>query len=117
MEGGGEKKESRTKKGCIKPIRGPWVVRKFDADGAVVGTSLRRPSERERENNRSRERQRRAVASRIFAGLRSHGGYRLPKHPDHNDVLRALCEEAGWAVDDDGTVTRKDRVGDHLIEV
>ncbi|CAL9195426.1 unnamed protein product, partial [Musa hybrid cultivar] len=97
----------RGRTGCIKATKGPWVVRRRGRDGEVVATSLRRPSERERENNRLREQRRRRVTARIFAGLRAHGGYRLPKHADQNDVLRALCEEAGWHVDDDGTVHRK----------
>ncbi|OAY77584.1 Protein BRASSINAZOLE-RESISTANT 2 [Ananas comosus] len=69
--------------------------------------SLRRPTERERENNCERERRRRMVTARIFAGLRAHGNYCLPKHADQNEVLKALCEEAGWHVEEDGTVYRK----------
>ena len=55
---------------------------------------------------RAGERRRRQVAARIFACLRAHAGYTLPKHADQNDVLRALCAEAGYHVDDDGNVTR-----------
>ncbi|MBA0660172.1 hypothetical protein Goklo_012221 [Gossypium klotzschianum] len=44
----------------------------------------RKPSWRERENNMRRERRRRAIA-----------------------VLKALCVEAGWVVEDDGTTYRK----------
>lgn len=47
------------------------------------------------------------MAARIFAGLRAHGNYRLPKHADHNEVLKALCAEAGWHVDEDGTIYRQ----------
>ena len=65
------------------------------------------PSSRERENNKRRERRRRAVAAKIFAGLRAHGNYCLPKHADHNEVLKALCAEAGWQVEEDGTIFRK----------
>ena len=67
------------------------------------------PTWRERENNKRRERRRRAIAAKIFAGLRAHGGYKLPKHCDNNEVLKALCREAGWVVEDDGTTYRKVR--------
>ncbi|RWW37487.1 hypothetical protein BHE74_00057386 [Ensete ventricosum] len=62
---------------------------------------------RERENNRRRERRRRAVAAKIYAGLRMYGSYKLPKHCDNNEVLKALCDEAGWSVEPDGTTYRK----------
>lgn len=67
----------------------------------------RKPSWRERENNRRRERRRRAIAAKIYAGLRSQGNYNLPKHCDNNEVLKALCAEAGWVVEPDGTTYRK----------
>ncbi|CAM0879930.1 unnamed protein product [Alopecurus aequalis] len=93
------------RRGCIRSTRGPWTVRRQGRGGAVT-TSLRHPTPRERENNRQRERRRRQVATRIYAGLRANAGYALPKHADQNDVLRALCAEAGYLVDDDGNVTR-----------
>ncbi|KAM3224524.1 hypothetical protein ACQJBY_057733 [Aegilops geniculata] len=65
------------------------------------------PTWRERENNRRRERRRRAVAANIFHGLRARGGYALPRHCDNNEVLKALCDEAGWTVEPDGTTYRK----------
>ncbi|KAK6132593.1 hypothetical protein DH2020_033695 [Rehmannia glutinosa] len=67
----------------------------------------RMPSWKERENNKRRERRRRAIAAKIFAGLRLYGNYTLPKHCDNNEVLKALCDEAGWIVDPDGTTYRK----------
>uniref|UniRef100_A0A5B6Z022 Protein BZR1 homolog n=1 Tax=Davidia involucrata TaxID=16924 RepID=A0A5B6Z022_DAVIN len=67
----------------------------------------RKPSWRERENNRRRERRRRAIAAKIYAGLRSQGNYNLPKQSDNNEVLKALCTEAGWTVEPDGTTYRK----------
>jgi hypothetical protein len=67
------------------------------------------PTWRERENNKRRERRRRAIAAKIFSGLRAHGGYKLPKHCDNNEVLKALCNEAGWVVEQDGTTYRKVR--------
>ncbi|KAK3164041.1 hypothetical protein QOZ80_1AG0011800 [Eleusine coracana subsp. coracana] len=93
------------RRGCIRSTQGPWTVRRRGRGGGVT-TSLRHPTPRERENNRQRERRRRQVAARIYAGLRAHAGYVLPKHADQNDVLRALCAEAGYHVDDDGNVTR-----------
>ncbi|XP_072978715.1 protein BZR1 homolog 3-like isoform X2 [Typha angustifolia] len=67
----------------------------------------RMPTWRERENNKRRERRRRAIAAKIYAGLRMYGGYKLPKHCDNNEVLKALCDEAGWTVEPDGTTYRK----------
>ncbi|XVE53102.1 hypothetical protein DITRI_Ditri02bG0177500 [Diplodiscus trichospermus] len=69
------------------------------------GTRL--PTWKERENNKRRERRRRAIAAKIFAGLRMYGNYKLPKHCDNNEVLKALCNEAGWTVESDGTTYRK----------
>ncbi|XP_024019453.1 BES1/BZR1 homolog protein 4 [Morus notabilis] len=69
------------------------------------GTRL--PTWKERENNKKRERRRRAIAAKIFAGLRMYGNYKLPKHCDNNEVLKALCNEAGWTVEPDGTTYRK----------
>ncbi|PSS05937.1 BES1/BZR1 protein [Actinidia chinensis var. chinensis] len=69
------------------------------------GTRL--PSWKERENNKRRERRRRAIAAKIFGGLRMYGNYKLPKHCDNNEVLKALCDEAGWTVEPDGTTYRK----------
>ncbi|KAF3442371.1 hypothetical protein FNV43_RR16287 [Rhamnella rubrinervis] len=69
------------------------------------GTRL--PTWKERENNKRRERRRRAIAAKIFAGLRMYGNFKLPKHCDNNEVLKALCNEAGWIVEPDGTTYRK----------
>ncbi|EEF52534.1 protein BRASSINAZOLE-RESISTANT 1 [Ricinus communis] len=74
---------------------------------AAAAAARRKPSWRERENNRRRERRRRAIAAKIFSGLRAQGNYNLPKHCDNNEVLKALCSEAGWVVEDDGTTYRK----------
>ncbi|XP_010537716.1 PREDICTED: BES1/BZR1 homolog protein 4 [Tarenaya hassleriana] len=70
-------------------------------------SGTRMPTWRERENNKRRERRRRAMAAKIFAGLRMYGNYKLPKHCDNNEVLKALCNEAGWIVEPDGTTYRK----------
>ncbi|XP_047973975.1 BES1/BZR1 homolog protein 4-like [Salvia hispanica] len=71
------------------------------------GTRL--PTWKERENNKRRERRRRAIAAKIFSGLRMYGNYKLPKHCDNNEVLKALCNEAGWVVEEDGTTYRQGR--------
>ena len=94
------------KSGCIKSSHGPWLVHKTTKDGGVV-TKYRYPSEKERQNNKQRERKRRSISKKIFAGLRAYGNYQLPKHADSNDLLRALCDEAGWHVDEDGNVYKK----------
>ncbi|KAK1422237.1 hypothetical protein QVD17_25207 [Tagetes erecta] len=74
---------------------------------AEGGGGRRKPSWREKENNRRRERRRRAIAANIYNGLRAQGNYDLPKHCDNNEVLKALCKEAGWIVLPDGTTFRK----------
>ncbi|KAG0492685.1 hypothetical protein HPP92_006083 [Vanilla planifolia] len=66
----------------------------------------RMPTWKEREQQEG-ERRRRAIAAKIFSGLRTLGNYKLPKHCDNNEVLKALCAEAGWIVDEDGTTYRK----------
>ncbi|KAJ8764548.1 hypothetical protein K2173_006288 [Erythroxylum novogranatense] len=71
------------------------------------GSSGRTPTWKERENNKRRERRRRAIAAKIYSGLRAQGNYKLPKHCDNNEVLKALCAEAGWTVEEDGTIYRK----------
>lgn len=70
-------------------------------------TGSRLPTWKERENNKRRERRRRAIAAKIYSGLRMYGNYKLPKHCDNNEVLKALCNEAGWQVEEDGTTYRK----------
>lgn len=74
---------------------------------AAGGSSGRLPTWKERENNKRRERRRRAIAAKIYTGLRAQGNYKLPKHCDNNEVLKALCSEAGWVVEEDGTTYRK----------
>ncbi|KAL6991285.1 BES1/BZR1 protein 4 [Sarracenia purpurea var. burkii] len=69
------------------------------------GTRL--PTWKERENNKRRERRRRAIAAKIYAGLRMYGNYKLPKHCDNNEVLKEVCREAGWIVEEDGTTYKK----------
>ncbi|GAA0169844.1 hypothetical protein Leryth_006806 [Lithospermum erythrorhizon] len=98
--------EKSGRRGCIRTSKGPWKVRRATKDGKT-STKLRYPSERERQNNKERERKRRATTHNIFAGLRAHGNFPLPKHADSNDLLMALCREAGWHVEEDGTIYKK----------
>nr|AGJ98226.1 BES-like transcription factor BEH2 [Petunia x hybrida] len=77
------------------------------AGGGGGSATGRLPTWKERENNKRRERRRRAIAAKIFTGLRAQGNFKLPKHCDNNEVLKALCIEAGWIVEDDGTTYRK----------
>ncbi|XP_010241187.1 PREDICTED: protein BZR1 homolog 3-like [Nelumbo nucifera] len=70
----------------------------------AIGMIGRSASEKER--TKMRERQRRAITTKIFNGLRKHGGYNLPPRADINDVLRELAREAGWVVEPDGTTYR-----------
>lgn len=58
-----------------------------------------------------RERKRRAITTKIFQGLRKHGGYHLSPRADINEVLRELAKEAGWVVDPDGTTYRSKLAG------
>ncbi|KAL3699167.1 hypothetical protein R1sor_017189 [Riccia sorocarpa] len=70
------------------------------------GKEMAKLSASEKEKTKLRERQRRAITTKIFAGLRKHGGYNLPPRADINDVLKALAHEAGWTVEADGTTYR-----------
>nr|CAB3445462.1 unnamed protein product [Digitaria exilis] len=65
-----------------------------------------REREREKERTKLRERHRRAITSRMLAGLRQHGNFSLPARADMNDVLAALARAAGWTVHPDGTTFR-----------
>lgn len=60
----------------------------------------------EKEKTKIRERNRRAITTKIFQGLRKHGGYNLAPRADINEVLRCLASEAGWVVQQDGTTYR-----------
>ncbi|KAK4396078.1 protein BREAST CANCER SUSCEPTIBILITY 2B [Sesamum angolense] len=108
-----EQERNNLLRGCIKTSKGPWLVSRPTKNGGLV-TKYRFPSDRERMNNKQRERRRRYVTRKIFAGLRAHGNYNLPKHADSNDLLKALCEEAGWHVEEDGTIFRKQPVSSEV---
>ncbi|KAG8058025.1 hypothetical protein GUJ93_ZPchr0002g23776 [Zizania palustris] len=80
------------------------------AAAAAAAAAPRRRGEREREREKERtklrERHRRAITSRMLAGLRQHGNFPLPARADMNDVLAALARAAGWTVQPDGTTFR-----------
>lgn len=67
----------------------------------------KREREKEKERTKLRERHRRAITSRMLAGLRQYGNFPLPARADMNDVLAALAREAGWTVEADGTTYRQ----------
>ncbi|RCV19438.1 hypothetical protein SETIT_3G384500v2 [Setaria italica] len=67
------------------------------ARGRAKGRARNAPVERE--NNHHRECHRRLVPSRIYTVLRAKGNYTLPKNCNNNEVLKAVCREAGWVID------------------
>ncbi|KAI3812617.1 hypothetical protein L1987_17328 [Smallanthus sonchifolius] len=67
----------------------------------------RKEREKEKERTKLRERHRRAITSRMLAGLRQYGNFPLPARADMNDVLAALARDAGWTVRADGTTFRQ----------
>ncbi|XP_062095716.1 beta-amylase 8 [Humulus lupulus] len=86
-----------------------------NTSGAVPSTAAaastapakgKREREKEKERTKLRERHRRAITSRMLAGLRQYGNFPLPARADMNDVLAALAREAGWVVETDGTTYR-----------
>ncbi|XP_002523196.3 BES1/BZR1 homolog protein 4 [Ricinus communis] len=93
------------KQTCIYTKRKNHTEREREKKKKMVGSSSTR-SESEKEKTKLRERQRRAITTKIFHGLRRHGGYHLSPRADINEVLRELAKEAGWVVDPDGTTYR-----------
>lgn len=77
-----------------------------DPGGLGVVTKGKKEREKEKERTKLRERHRRAITSRMLAGLRQYGNFTLPARADMNDVLAALAREAGWTVETDGTTYR-----------
>ncbi|KAL0312317.1 UNVERIFIED_CONTAM: Beta-amylase 8 [Sesamum radiatum] len=70
-------------------------------------TKSRKEREKEKERTKLRERHRRAITSRMLAGLRQYGNFPSPARADMNDVIAALAREAGWTVEADGTTYRQ----------
>lgn len=75
--------------------------------GGGGGGKGKKEREKEKERTKLRERHRRAITSRMLAGLRQYGNFPLPARADMNDVLAALAREAGWTVEADGTTYRQ----------
>ncbi|CAA0812021.1 Beta-amylase 8 [Striga hermonthica] len=89
-------------------LRG-FAATNSNANTTAIGateTKSRKEREKEKERTKLRERHRRAITSRIIAGLRQYGNFPLPSRADMNDVIAALAREAGWTVDADGTTYR-----------
>ncbi|XP_073139020.1 beta-amylase 8 isoform X2 [Henckelia pumila] len=72
-----------------------------------IQAKSRKEREKEKERTKLRERHRRAITSRMLAGLRQYGNFPLPARADMNDVIAALAREAGWAVEADGTTYKQ----------
>ncbi|CAN4075834.1 unnamed protein product [Withania somnifera] len=91
--------------------RGFAATKSFGATAAVTGggatNKSRKEREKEKERTKLRERHRRAITSRMLAGLRQYGNFPLPVRADMNDVLAALARQAGWTVEPDGTTFRQ----------
>lgn len=94
------------------PQRRPRGFAASASASAATGGSGKGRKEREKEKERTklRERHRRAITSRMLAGLRQYGNFLLPARADMNDVLAALAREAGWTVEPDGTTYRSSPV-------
>ncbi|KAL0011832.1 hypothetical protein SO802_006940 [Lithocarpus litseifolius] len=90
------------------------AVEEGEASGTHQGRTMKRSNggssvgrtESEKEKTKMRERNRRAITTKIFQGLRKHGGYCLSPRADINELLRHLASEAGWVVLPDGTTFR-----------
>lgn len=76
-------------------------------NNAASPIKSRKEREKEKERTKLRERHRRAITSRMLAGLRQYGNFPLPARADMNDVIAALAREAGWTVEPDGTTFRQ----------
>ncbi|XP_040986545.1 beta-amylase 8 isoform X1 [Juglans microcarpa x Juglans regia] len=84
------------------------------AMGPTTTAKGKKEREKEKERTKLRERHRRAITSRMLAGLRQYGNFPLPARADMNDVLAALAREAGWVVEADGTTYRQSPPPSHL---
>ena len=96
----------------------PRRPRGFAAAAATAANSAgkgKKEREKEKERTKLRERHRRAITSRMLAGLRQYGNFPLPARADMNDVLAALAREAGWVVEADGTTYRQCPPPSHMV--
>ncbi|XP_042034735.1 beta-amylase 8-like isoform X2 [Salvia splendens] len=89
-------------------LRG-FAATNSNSNAAANTTPIKSRKERDKEKERTklRERHRRAITSRMLAGLRQYGNFPLPARADMNDVIAALAREAGWTVEPDGTTYRQ----------
>ncbi|KAF3771864.1 Beta-amylase 7 [Nymphaea thermarum] len=90
--------ESRSK----EEVAGLMMVLQSGKAGRGRGGSRASATEKEK----LRERRWRSITTKIFSGLRKHGGYDIPPRADINDVLRAIPAKAGFVVEPDGTTYR-----------
>uniref|UniRef100_A0A7N0V802 Beta-amylase n=1 Tax=Kalanchoe fedtschenkoi TaxID=63787 RepID=A0A7N0V802_KALFE len=87
------------------------------APGSTSACVKGKKREREKERTKLRERHRRAVTSRMLAGLRQYGNFPLPARADMNDVLAALARQAGWTVEADGTTYRHTALPNPVVQM
>lgn len=92
-----------------QPQRRPrgFAATNSNSNTTTSATKSRKEREKEKERTKLRERHRRAITSRMLAGLRQYGNFPLPARADMNDVIAALAREAGWTVEPDGTTCRQ----------
>ncbi|XP_075522630.1 beta-amylase 8 isoform X2 [Primulina tabacum] len=91
----------------LRRPRGFAVAFSNDSTTTNIQAKSRKEREKEKERTKLRERHRRAITSRMLAGLRQYGNFPLPARADMNDVIAALAREAGWAVEADGTTYKQ----------
>ncbi|KAG9439124.1 hypothetical protein H6P81_019289 [Aristolochia fimbriata] len=102
-DSGGEGRSERETPSTVRDLE-MKISNSSSAEGS--GNDQRVRSASDKEKTKLRERKRRAITTKIFHGLRRHGGYKLPPRADINDVLRHLAGEAGWVIESDGTTYR-----------
>ena len=68
-----------------------------------------------KEKTKLREQNMQAITTKIFEGLKKHGGFNLPPWLDISEVLQALAEEAGQIVEL-GDTTYRNQVYTNMIQ-
>eukprot|EP00261_Vitis_vinifera_P039848 XP_019081091.1 PREDICTED: beta-amylase 8 isoform X2 [Vitis vinifera] len=99
--------QSRRPRGFAATAAAAAAAAATGGGGGGGGGKGKKEREKEKERTKLRERHRRAITSRMLAGLRQYGNFPLPARADMNDVLAALAREAGWTVEADGTTYRQ----------
>ncbi|KAL0351899.1 UNVERIFIED_CONTAM: NEDD8-conjugating enzyme Ubc12 [Sesamum calycinum] len=82
----------------ISSWRSWWEWRRSREEEAILEREGEQQEEREEEESN---------CCQDLCRVEGSGNYNLPKHCDNNEVLKALCAEAGWIVEPDGTTYRK----------